>query len=154
MNGRYHCYFLFSTTRNYHHICIKLVNTLIPQITKCVPMIKTKTNIVNLGIKKWKNNYTSTWQLTRLHNYLLMSIIFTPAKDLSNVDRKSDMKFFCSSSVKLSSILFSWSIRAIYNRVNNYQKKRLMLKSYLPGINTLVFPKRHYENIFPKTLFN
>ena len=29
-----------------------------------------------------------------------------------------------------------------------------MLNSYLPGMNTSIFPKRHYENIFSKQLVN
>ena len=32
-------YFLLSTTRNCHHIWFSSVNTLIPQITKFIPMI-------------------------------------------------------------------------------------------------------------------
>ena len=34
------------------------------------------------------------------------------------------------------------------------QKQHLMLNSYLPGITTLDFPKRHYENIFSEKLVN
>ena len=37
--------------------------------------------IVNLGIRKCKNNDTSTYELTRLKNSLLMSIVDTPEKD-------------------------------------------------------------------------
>ena len=33
-------------------------------------------------------------------------------------------------------------------------EKRLMLKSYLPGINTSIFPKRHYNNILNEKLVN
>ena len=29
-----------------------------------------------------------------------------------------------------------------------------MLKSYLPGINIFIFPKRHYENVFYGKIFN
>ena len=29
-----------------------------------------------------------------------------------------------------------------------------MLKSYLPGNNILIFPKRHYDNIFYEKLVN
>ena len=33
-------------------------------------------------------------------------------------------------------------------------KKRLVLKSYLPRINTSIFPKQHYDNIFSGKLVN
>ena len=42
----------------------------------------------------------------------------------------------------------------MYNRVNHAQKQRLILNSYLPGIITLVFPNRHYDNIFSVKLIN
>ena len=49
-------------------------------------------------------------------------------------------------SVNSSLTLFSCSIRAIYNRVKSDQKQHLVLKSYIPGINSLIGPKRHYDN--------
>ena len=39
LNGSDHCYF-FPTTRNCHHIWLRLVNTFLSQITKFIPMIK------------------------------------------------------------------------------------------------------------------
>ena len=63
--------------------------------------------IVNLGSKTGENNYNSSPQLTHLHNSILMSIIDTPEKDLSNVDRISDMRKVLTSSVKPSSTFFS-----------------------------------------------
>ena len=54
------------------------------------------------------------------------------------------------SLVKSSSTLFSFSICAIYNRVNISQKQHLMFNLYLPGINSMIFPKRDYNNIFPE----
>ena len=68
--------------------------------------------------------------------------------------RKSDMKKVHTSSVKSPSTLFFCSIRATYNRVHRAQNKCLMLKSYLPGINTSNFPKRHYDNILSEKLVN
>ena len=44
--------------------------------------------IVSLGINKDKNNDNSYPQLTLLQNYLLMGIVDTPEKDLSNVEGK------------------------------------------------------------------
>ena len=44
--------------------------------------------IVNLGSNKFKNNDTSTCQLTRTQNLLLLSIVDTHEKDLSIVDKK------------------------------------------------------------------
>ena len=38
--GRYHCYFLLSITRNYHHIWIRSVNVLTHQIKKSIPIIR------------------------------------------------------------------------------------------------------------------
>ena len=42
----------------------------------------------------------------------------------------------------------------MYNRVHCDQKQRLMLKSFIPAINTSIFPKKHYENIFSEKLIN
>ena len=81
-------------------------------------------------------------------NSLLMSIVDTPENDISKVDRKIDKIKIRTYSINPSSTLFSCSIRAMYNRVRCTQNKRLMLKSYLPGINTSIFPKRLYKNIF------
>ena len=62
---------------------------------------------VNLGSKKCENNDTSICQLTRRHNSLLVSIVNTTDKYLSNIDRKLDRKKVRTSSVKSSSKLFS-----------------------------------------------
>ena len=83
-----------------------------------------------------------------------MGIVDTPEQDLSNVHRKLDTRKVRTSSANSSSTLFSCSIRAMYNRVNLSQKQRLMLKSYFPGANTLIIPKRHYDNIFSEKLVN
>ena len=48
--------------------------------------------IVNLGSKKGKNNDISSCQIACLNNSLLMSIFDTPEKDLSDVDRKSNIR--------------------------------------------------------------
>ena len=58
--------------------------------------------IVNLGSKKCENNDTSNFQITGLQNSLLMSIVKTPQKDLSNIDRKYDTRKVNTSSIKLS----------------------------------------------------
>ena len=42
----------------------------------------------------------------------------------------------------------------MYNRVHCTQNKCLILKSYIPGINTSILPKKNYENIFCKKLVN
>ena len=77
---------------------------------------------INLGSKKGKNNKNSLPQLTRLQNYLLMSVVDTPEKDLSNVDGKYYMRKVITSSVNSSSKLFSCSIHSMYNRVNRNKK--------------------------------
>ena len=56
--------------------------------------------VVNLVSKKCENNNNSTCQINRLQNFLLMSIVDTPERDLSNVDSKSDMIKVRTSSVK------------------------------------------------------
>ena len=81
-----------------------------------------------------------------------MSIVDTPEKDVSNVDRKVDKRKICTSLINSSSTLFSCSVRAMYNRVHRAQNERLILKSFLPAINTSIFPKKHYENIFSENL--
>ena len=59
-----------------------------------------------------------------------------------------------TSLVNSLSILFSCSLRAMYNRVNCTKKQHLMLKSYPPGINTWVFLNRYYNNILDGKLVN
>ena len=71
-----------------------------------------------------------------------MSIVDTPKKDVSNVDRISDYGKICISLIDSSSTLFSFSIRAMYNKVHCYQNKRLMLKSFINAINTSIFLKQ------------
>ena len=73
-----------------------------------------------------------------------MIIIDTPEEDLSNVDRKYDKRKVRTYLLKSSLIIFSCSVRAIYNIFNCDKKKRLVLKSYIPGIDSLIGPKRHY----------
>ena len=84
--------------------------------------------IVNLGSNKVENKNNSSPQLTHPQNSLIMSIVDTPEKYLSNVEGKSDMRKVRTSSVKSSSTLFSCSVRAMYNRVNSSQKQHLMFK--------------------------
>ena len=47
--------------------------------------------IVSLGSKKDESNENSLPQITLLQNLLLMSIVDTTEKGLSNVDRKCDI---------------------------------------------------------------
>ena len=139
-------------TRNCHYIWIRPVNTLTRQITKSIPIIKWEKMIVNLGSKKLENNDTSTCQLTSLQSLLLISIVDTPEKDVSNVDRKVDKRKVRTFSIKSSSTLFFCSIHAIYNRVHCAQNQRLMLISFIPAINTSIFPKEIlWKYIFWKT---
>ena len=63
--------------------------------------------IVNLGTNKFEDKNNSTCQLNHLHNSLLMSIVDTPEKDVSTFDRKLDNREIRTSSIKLSSKLFS-----------------------------------------------
>ena len=42
--------------------------------------------IVNLGSKKCEKSNNFTFQLSRIQNLLLMSIVDAPEKDVSNVD--------------------------------------------------------------------
>ena len=42
----------------------------------------------------------------------------------------------------------------MYNRVHRVQNKGLTLKSYIPAINTSIFPKKHDKNIFTEKLIN
>ena len=81
-----------------------------------------------------------------------MSTVDTPEKDVSNVDRKLDKIKICISLIKSSSILFSCSIISMYNRFHHAQNQRLKLKLFIPEINTSIFSKKHYENIFSENL--
>ena len=42
----------------------------------------------------------------------------------------------------------------MHNRVHYNQNKSLMLKSYIPGINTSILPNQNYEYIFTEKLVN
>ena len=134
----------------------KKLSSHMPQISKHINSSSHKIHsydqiskmVVNLGSKKCKNNSTRTCLLTHLHHSLLMIIIDTPETFLSNIDRKYDIIKVRTSSVKVSSTLFSCSMRAMYNIFNCALKQRLMLKSYLTGINTSIFPKIHGDNTF------
>ena len=68
--------------------------------------------IINLGSKKCENNNTCTFQLACINNSLLLSIVDTPEKDLSNVDQKSYMRIVRIYSLKSSSKFYSCSIFA------------------------------------------
>ena len=48
--------------------------------------------IVKLSNKKWENNKNSTGHLNNIQKSLLMSIVDTPEKNVSNVDRKVDKR--------------------------------------------------------------
>ena len=85
---------------------------------------------------------------------LLIGIVETPEKGVSNVDRKLDKRKLRTSLIKSSSTLFSCSISALYNIFHRAQNKRLMMKSYIRSINTSILLKKHYENIFSEKLIN
>ena len=42
----------------------------------------------------------------------------------------------------------------MYNIFHRAQNQRLMLKSFIPAINTSIFPNKHYENIFSEKHIN
>ena len=56
--------------------------------------------VVNLGSKKCENNNNYTCQLSHLQNYLLMSIVDTPEKYVSNIDGKLDKIIIFTYSIK------------------------------------------------------
>ena len=84
--------------------------------------------IVNLSYNKYEYNNNSTGHLNHIQKPLLMSIVDNPEKDVSNVDRKLDKIKVRTSSIKSSSTLFPFSIRAMYNKFHRDKNKRLMLK--------------------------
>ena len=84
--------------------------------------------IVNLINKKCENNNNSTGHLNHIQKSFLISIVDTPEKDVSNVDRKLDKRKIRTSLINSSSTLFSCSIREMYNIVHSDQNQGLMLK--------------------------
>ena len=110
--------------------------------------------IFNLSNNTCENNNNSTGHINHIQNTLLMIIVDIPKKYVSNFDRKLDHRKVRTSPIKSSSTLFSCSIRAMYNGVHRAQNKRLMLKSFIYAINTSIFPKKQYENIFPEEILN
>ena len=63
--------------------------------------------IVNLGCKNTRTTTNPHSNSINIQNLLLMSIVVTPEKDISHVDRKLDKRKIRTSSIKSSSILFS-----------------------------------------------
>ena len=53
-----------------------------------------------------------------------------------------------TSSVKYSSTLLLCSVCAIYHRANIYQKQNILVKSYIPGIDSCIGYKRWYIYFF------
>ena len=107
--------------------------------------------IVNLSNNKYKNNNKSTGHINHIQKSLLMSIVDTPEKGVSNVNRKADKRKTFTSLINSSSTLFSCLICAMYNRVHCAKNKRLMLKSFITEINTSIFPKNIMKMSFLKT---
>ena len=58
--------------------------------------------IVNLGINKGEKNDNYSFQLTRIQNSLLISIVDSPENYLFNADDKYDMRKVLTSSVNSS----------------------------------------------------
>ena len=108
--------------------------------------------IVNLSNTKWKNNNNSTGHLDHIQKSWLMSIVDTPEKYVSNVDRKVDKRKMRTSLINSSWTLFYCSIRVMYNRVHRSQNKCLMLNSFIPAINTPIFPKNIMKISFLKKI--
>ena len=81
---------------------------------------QTSKIIVNSGSKNCEINNNQTCQINHIQKPLLMSMVDTPEKYLSNVDGKSDMIKVSRSSIKSSSTLFYCSIHAMYKYRNMY----------------------------------
>ena len=122
---------------------------LTSQIKNPLPWSSEK-NDFNLGSKKCKNNNNSTCQINHIQFFLLISIVDTLEKDVSNIDRKLYKKQMYTSSINSSSTLFYCSIRVMYIIVHRDQNKCLMLKSYITGIITSILPNKNYEIYFMK----
>ena len=88
--------------------------------------------VINLGIKKGKNNDNSFPQLIHIQNSLLMSMADAYVKD-SYVDGNSDIKKVRTYSVKLSSTFFL-KRHAVYNRFNHAFKNALCCVHIFQGI--------------------
>ena len=127
-NVRYHCYFLLSMTPNCHHIWLRSVNTLIPQITKFIPMIGWGKLLLISVVRGAKKNNSQAISI-RFKN-ILMGIVDTAEKDVSNVHRKTDKRKICTLLLNSSSTIISCTIREMYNRVHCAQNERLVLKSF------------------------
>ena len=63
------------------------INSTNNKIHSCDQMSKI---IVNLGSKKGDNNDNSSTQLSCPNNSLLMRIVYTSTKDLTNIEGKAD----------------------------------------------------------------
>ena len=108
--------------------------------------------IVNLSNKKFKNNNKSTGHLNQIQISLWTSIVDTPEKDVSNVDRKADKRKIRTLLIQSSSTLFSCLICAMYNKGHCAQNQHLMLKSFIPAINTSIFANFFMKISFLKNL--
>ena len=110
--------------------------------------------IVKLSNNKCKNNNKFTDHFNQTQKLLLMIIVDSPEKDLSNVDRKANKRKIRTSLINPSSELFPISILAMYNKFHHAQNQRLMLNSFIPVINTSIVPRTNDENIFSGKLIN
>ena len=101
--------------------------------------------IVDLVSNKGCNKENSSIQLSNIQNLLLIIIVNIPEKDLSNVEGKSDTRKLHTSSITSYST-FLCSVRAMYNRVHHNQKQCLVLKSYIPRIDSWMGSKIKYNH--------
>ena len=106
--------------------------------------------IVKLGSNKVENYDSCPPQLSHIQNALLMSIV----DNHKNFEGKYDRSKVRTSSVNSSSTIFSWSIHAMYDRLNRDNKQHLMFKSYITGMNSLIVPKRHYYIFSSENIVN
>ena len=83
-----------------------------------------------------------------------MSICGIPEKGLPESGRNTLKIKALKYSMNSSSLLFSCSICAMYNRVHHAQRKHLMLKQFIPGLDSSVGANICYNNYFTQKLVN
>ena len=101
--------------------------------------------VFNLVSKKVDNDEKSYPQLSCLYNSLLIWIVDTPENHLSRVEVQVITSKVRTYSAKSLSKLFSCSLRKMYNIFHLYQRQRLMLRSYITGIDSMIGPNRYHS---------
>ena len=99
MNVSYHCYFFVLNNKKLSTHMVQIIEHINSSNQKIHSYDQMSAMVFNLGSKKGESKDNFSPQITRLQNSLLVVIVDTLGKDISNVYSKSDMRKIHTSSV-------------------------------------------------------